>query len=674
MAQTQCTTPYSTQTFNFTGGIQTFTVPNGVTQIYVELYGGQGGNGANGTNPNNIGGVGGRGGKVTGYVTVSPGQIYNIFVGGQGATPTGGFNGGGNGGTQNAGGGGGATDIRYPGTGTTDRIIVSGGGGGGGRAGCEGNVFAGGKGGASGTNGQKGGNATTSGGEAGGGFGGQSNGTFGARGIGCAGFLGSDGASGLNTGQGGNGGAGQSCCCFTQGSIPGGGGGGGGYQGAGGGGGGSAGTTGCSGNDKGQGGGGGGGTNFIGTFTTTTIDTAFQTGNGMVVICYCVAPESPIVFSTSTSVCPGAPVSMYTNSLLNSATNWNWYTDSCGGTPVATGDSIVVNPTVTTTYYVRAEGGCVQGACQLYTILVTPAVPVIIASGPTTFCQGDSIMLDAGSFTSYSWSTGATTQTINVNTSGTYSVVVTNANGCTGATSQVVTVNPLPTVNINGNTTICSGTNTTLTASGGVTYTWSNNSTTSAITVSPTSTTTYSVVATDANGCTNSSSVTVTVNQSPSVGTTTNVLTITASQNGATYQWINCNGNVAINGATNQSYTATANGQYAVIVTLNGCTDTSACVTINNVSANEVNLTPEQVEVYPNPSNGQFVIDITTFGTANTVVKIMDELGKIVFNQNIEIVNGKNKTNVDLSQLAKGNYYVQVSSAQGLITKKVTIK
>jgi hypothetical protein len=117
------------QTFNFTGGIQTFTVPCGIDTVFVQSWGAQGGNGATGGN-SATGGTGGLGGYAEGYLLVSPGDVLNVFVGGQGATPTGGFNGGANGGSQNAGGGGGASDVRIGGTSEANRVITAGGGGG----------------------------------------------------------------------------------------------------------------------------------------------------------------------------------------------------------------------------------------------------------------------------------------------------------------------------------------------------------------------------------------------------------------------------------------------------------------------------------------------------------------------------------------------------------------
>src|SRR6218665_2787835 len=128
----------TSQTFSYTGGMQTFTVPTCVSTITVEVWGAEG---SQAIHP--IGGVnaGGRGGYATGVLTVTAGQVLNIFVGGAGTiggsstVPLGGgYNGGGNallnGFINSAGGGGGASDIRVGGTALTDRRIVGGGGGG----------------------------------------------------------------------------------------------------------------------------------------------------------------------------------------------------------------------------------------------------------------------------------------------------------------------------------------------------------------------------------------------------------------------------------------------------------------------------------------------------------------------------------------------------------------
>jgi len=107
------------ETFAFTGGVQNWVVPTGVTSITVDVYGADG-HGAQGL-----------GGRVQATHPVTPGETLYLYVGGAGTETTGGFNGGGSAGSKNDhGGGGGASDIRRGGTTLYDRIIVAGGGGG----------------------------------------------------------------------------------------------------------------------------------------------------------------------------------------------------------------------------------------------------------------------------------------------------------------------------------------------------------------------------------------------------------------------------------------------------------------------------------------------------------------------------------------------------------------
>lgn len=100
----------------------------------------------------------------------------------------------------------------------------------------------------------------------------------------------------------------------------------------------------------------------------------------------CIDPDLPVLNTTATVVCPGTSVNLaIASGALNDATDWYWYSNSCGGSPVGTGLSLSVNPTTTTTYYVRGEGGCVTpGACTGQTIVVLPPVTLSLK----VFIQG----------------------------------------------------------------------------------------------------------------------------------------------------------------------------------------------------------------------------------------------------------------------------------------------
>ena len=123
--------------FEYTGAVQTWTVPSDVTSVHLNVSGAQGGDGFGSSGAMTEGGYGG---IVNGNLAVTPGQVLYIYVGGEGQTVTsgtlsgGGWNGGGNsrGFTTNGrGGGGGASDVRVGGTSLNDRVIVGAGGGGG---------------------------------------------------------------------------------------------------------------------------------------------------------------------------------------------------------------------------------------------------------------------------------------------------------------------------------------------------------------------------------------------------------------------------------------------------------------------------------------------------------------------------------------------------------------
>jgi hypothetical protein len=101
-----------------------------------------------------------------------------------------------------------------------------------------------------------------------------------------------------------------------------------------------------------------------------------------------------------------------------------------------------------------------------------------------------------------------------------------------------------------------------------------------------------------------------------------------ANETGATYQWLNCPAMTEIDGATSQTSPATVNGDYAVVITKNGCTDTSDCVSFLNVGINEEALL-NGLSVYPNPTNGEFSIDLGE-NNASVSIQITDVTGRVI--------------------------------------------
>lgn len=227
------------------------------------------------------------------------------------------------------------------------------------------------------------------------------------------------------------------------------------------------------------------------------------------------------------------------------------------------------------------------------TLSVNPR-PTATISGGTSFCDGESTTLVATGGVSYLWNNGIATQNNTVSNAGTYTVTVTDINGCTGTASQTVTVKALPTITISGNTSFCEGGSSILTAQGGTSYLWSNGSSNAAINVNTSGN--YSVVGTGDNGCTNTAVAVVTVNPMPTITINGNTsfcqggsTTLTAS--GAdTYTWSN--------GTNTPSVTINAFGVYNVTgTTAAGCTG-SASVTVT-VSPNPTITITGDTELCP---------------------------------------------------------------------------
>lgn len=176
------------------------------------------------------------------------------------------------------------------------------------------------------------------------------------------------------------------------------------------------------------------------------------------------------------------------------------------------------------------------------------ALPNVVATAnPTSVCAGGSLTLTGSGATSYTWTNGVTNgQSFVPNATATYTVTGSDANGCSKTSTVTVPVNPLPIVNANAapGTSICANTQLTLSGTGAVNYTWTPTGTNN-VPFTPLTTTTYTVTGTDANNCSATSSVTVTVNPLPIIGllvspndTVCAGTAVTLTANGAnTYNW-----------------------------------------------------------------------------------------------------------------------------------------
>ena len=201
------------------------------------------------------------------------------------------------------------------------------------------------------------------------------------------------------------------------------------------------------------------------------------------------------VSATSGTICSG-------DNYISTATGANTYTWSTG----ANTQSIAVSPTVNTSYTVTGLNGCAVNS-QTVTVSVNPSPTVLVNSG--TLCAGESFTMNPTGAMSYTYSSGSHIVTPLANS--TYTVVGYDINGCSGSTVSSLSVNTLPSLIVSATSIVCEGTSASISVSGANTYLWNTGAITSTINVIPTTTIIYSVTGLDLNNCSNTQTVSITV-------------------------------------------------------------------------------------------------------------------------------------------------------------------
>ncbi|MEP7168349.1 MAG: T9SS type A sorting domain-containing protein, partial [Bacteroidota bacterium] len=262
------------------------------------------------------------------------------------------------------------------------------------------------------------------------------------------------------------------------------------------------------------------------------------------------------------------------------------------------------------------------------TVKVLPS-PTITPAGPTTFCSGGNVILNAPVAANrvYQWKkgaaliSGATLSSYSTTSGGKYKVIVTNtANGCSKTTPSVtvVTVNPLPfaTITPQGPTSFCAGGSVILQGNTGA---------------------------------------------------------------GLTYKWKKGNG--FISGATASNYTALTAGTYKVEVTnSNTCSKTSAGILVSVPCREGENLqegTGENafdVKVYPNPAHDQLTVGIGVKESSDLLLELTDITGRVVLSENESAIEGLNTYQLGLNHLSKGVYMLDVKTGSESWKTKVVVE
>ncbi|MEY3444590.1 MAG: hypothetical protein RLZZ519_2871, partial [Bacteroidota bacterium] len=222
------------------------------------------------------------------------------------------------------------------------------------------------------------------------------------------------------------------------------------------------------------------------------------------------SPSYPSLTVFNHPVCQGSPATFFTFPFANSTYTWSVSNGTVASGQGTNSAGIILNGPATVTVQ-RDSAGTITTA----SLTLTPFVPVVNLGPDQNVCQGSSLTLTANSgFTSYQWSTGATTQSITVSNPGQYRVTATINGNC--AAIDTINLTQIPTVrpNLGPNQYTCTFPVTLDAGPGYVSYAWSNGATTQVI--NPMIAGNYRVTVTDVNGCQSSDTAFI-YNVQPSV-------------------------------------------------------------------------------------------------------------------------------------------------------------
>ncbi len=311
---------------------------------------------------------------------------------------------------------------------------------------------------------------------------------------------------------------------------------------------------------------------FVTSSGTYTVTVATSGNPNACIITFTVTAVTPTIpnLGNDTSICPGDSIVLYAGA---GYPDYLWSTGANGV------DSIITS--IADTYSVTITDA---NNCQGWdTIIVSNfTITPINLGNDTSICVGDSLLLDAGAgFVSYTWTTGATTQTVYADTIGNYGVVAIDTNGCSSADAILVLHHPVPAVNIGPDDTICDGLSKTLNAGGGFSsYLWSDGSQLQTLIIDTAGS--YWVEVTDTNQCKARDTMNLVLHPKPPVNLGPDVsicigdsATLDAGPGYVQYTWNN--------GAAGQTLTVSATGNYSVtVLDSNNClNDDTVLVTVN---------------------------------------------------------------------------------------------
>ena len=392
-------------------------------------------------------------------------------------------------------------------------------------------------------------------------------------------------------------------------------------------------------------------------------------------------PGATISAGGSTNFCDGGNVILSGNT--GSGFSYQWKNN---GTNIFSATSSSYTASLSGNYklVVINNNNCLDSS-SVITVNVNPLPPIpTINSSATSFCTGKSLMLNcANSGYSYQWKkdgtaiSGANNINLTVAQSGNYTVEITNTNSCKSVSSASnITENPSPIVPIvtaNGATTFCEGGQVTLsTLATGVNYQWQkdsiNISGANSNSIIANTSGNYRLEVSNIANCKSSSETSiVNVFSNPTKPTITLNGNSLYSSNPTGNQWFR--NTLLITGATNSSFIPTQSGSYTTLVTnLNNCKTESDPFSFIVSGINEIESSAFQI--YPNPNNGNFILQLKNTADKNGTITIVDMLGRTVYESLYKLNSNEDIISITQLHLKAGTYNVIIGKKDGVNSRK----
>ena len=300
------------------------------------------------------------------------------------------------------------------------------------------------------------------------------------------------------------------------------------------------------------------------------------------------------------------------------------------------------------------------------------ALPIVNAGADVSVCLGDSTVLNASGSQNYIWNNNlgsGATHTVTPSSTTTYEVSVTDGNGCFNNDQITVTVNPIPAVSAGADQTVCEGDAVTLSGSGANTYNW-DNGVTDGVSFNPTTTTTYTVIGVDANGCSATDDIEITVSQLPVVVAVSASDTLCVYNNPIALSGSPSGGTFIGNGVFQNDFIPSTAGVgthdvvYSYTDSNTGCTGTDTITIVVFECTGLTDFNTFTIDLYPNPTIGQFTLQMDRI--INGSVEIINNIGQVVIDKTITGTN----LQFDLSsENSRGVYLIKVYSEEGELLK-----